>query len=175
MNHYRIIAVLLVAVASLLVSLEAANATPIVVPTVTVGAAGFHYDYSITNDLSEDLILVDIFVLPGDVTLTNLFAPGGFSGFYDSGLGIVSFFSALNGGLTIGAGSTLSGFGFDSAHAPGASFFDVFTDLTFTQYVGSTQAPVGAVVPEADTLTLLSLGLGVFFVLKRTRKLRHSN
>jgi hypothetical protein len=136
--------------------------------------ATFHYDYSITiGPLDVDVILVDIVVSVADLSLANLFAPAGFQTIYDAGLGIVSFLPSLGSPSLFAAGTTLSGFGFDSARGPGPSTFQTL-DILAGSFVGATIASVGAPIPEPGTAVLLSLGLGVFLAIGTLSKLRRT-
>jgi hypothetical protein len=151
----------------------------IVTPTVTPIGSLLHYDYTITNDPptpGEDVILVDINVLPMDATLTNFFAPLGFQTVYDAGLGKVSFLPDIGSPDTFAVGTTRSGFGFDSPRTPAPSTFDALTVLG-NPVSGPTQAPVGAIaaIPEPGTITLLLVGLGALATIKAVQKRKRSD
>jgi hypothetical protein len=153
-----------------------AMAAPIVVPTVTPAGPLFHYDYSITNEVpGEDIILVTIAVPPMDATLTNLFAPQGFMALYDPVLGLVDFLPQLGSPALFAVGTTLGGFGFDSANPPVPGTFEAVT-LSGAVLTGQTDAPgTPGVIPEPATMTLLALGLGALAGRRtvRARAARH--
>jgi hypothetical protein len=167
----------LAGVLCVLTTLSVARAGLIVTPTVTPVGVSFHYDYTITNDPpapGEDVVIVDINVLPMDATLTNFFAPLGFQTVYDAGLGKVSFLPDVGSPDLFGVGTSISGFGFDSAHAPAPSTFDALT-LLGNPVSGPTQAPIGAVIPEPGTITLLLVGLGALATIKAVQKRKRSD
>lgn len=109
------------------------SAVPIVDMTVTPLGGSFRYEISVNNTSAEDVILVTITDAPiGDALITaTLTAPTGFLASYDSGLGFVDLieFTAL-----FAAGTTVSGFSFESLSSP-ASHFSAFegfeADLDF--------------------------------------------
>jgi hypothetical protein len=144
-----------------------AEATPIVVATVTPVGSIFHYDYEITFDPSDnEIAILTVNTLPNDVTLVNLVAPVNYSALYSSagGQGFLDFFPLVS----FPTSGTLAGFAFDSAHAPVATTFDaltIFKDGTFAGTLsGPTNGPLGPVagpnVPEPATGLLLAIGLG---------------
>jgi hypothetical protein len=137
------------------------------------GGGLFHYDFSITNDGLEDVVLASIVDAPtGDADIDNtLFAPAGFLASYDSGLGIVDFLSDAD---LFAVGTTKKGFGFDSSSGPTDGFFDVFTALTINgdELAGQVQQQV---IPEPSTIALLALGLSVFVLPVARRKFKPAN
>jgi hypothetical protein len=169
-RRFSVIVALLV-FSSILCLSTPANATPTVLPIVTSISTGFHYSYSITNDLIDDFLLIDIHVLAFDVSLTNLFAPAGFQAVYDSGLGIVTFLPDVGSLAVFAAGTTLTGFGFDSAYSPAPTTFDALT-LPGNVISGMTSGPVGPPqgVPEPNTLFMVSLGVAAFCVYRGGKK-----
>lgn len=130
-------------------------------PTVSALNGGlYHYNYTVTNGSVFDLSLVTISTIPTTFSqgaaVQNLVAPAGFTATFDPGLGLLDFAENTQ---PFTAGTTVSGFAFDSAYAPGASTFEALAlpgggSVTFD---GTTLAP--APVPEAGTATGLGLGL----------------
>jgi hypothetical protein len=152
-------------------------ATPLleVTATITDLGAAFQYDYSIVNsgiDPLDEVAVVDIQVLPGDLTLNIVTLPPGFGGFYDAGLGLVSFFPelGLSGFLP---GTTVSGFQLRSARSPALSTFSALT-IDSVLLDGPTMAPIGDVraVPEPATGVLLTLAIGALVRRAGRRKSR---
>lgn len=156
-----------------LLASSAAQADLIVTPTVTPLGGVFRYDYTIVNDLLEDVVLVDIIVLRMDETLTNLFAPLGFQAIYDSGLGIVTFLPAPGSVDLFAVGTSLSGFGFDSAIPSAPSTFEALT-LLGNFLTGPTEAPVGRPVPEPAPTLLLLVGVSSLIATGLARRHRRS-
>jgi hypothetical protein len=157
---------------SILTMSGAVEAALIVEATVSsIGGGAFHYDFSITNSGPEDVVLVTLNAPLGDPLIDpSLVFPAGFFASYDSGLGFVDFLEDTD---LFGAGTTKSGFGFDSGSGP-SGFFDVFTALT-TQgdtLIGQVQQNV---IPEPGTVALLALGLGVFGLMVVRRKYKLSS
>lgn len=161
----------LAAVFCVLLLPAAARAQVTVDPTVTSVAPLFHYDYSVTNNESEDLAIVSLFGIALDPgAIQNLTAPTGFLANFDTGLGIVDF---LGDADVFATGATVSGFSFDSPYGPQTMDFSALSVLG-TSYSGSTQGPAGnvSVVPEPGSLFLL-VALGVssaLFPRRRARK-----
>lgn len=122
------------------------------------GGGLFHYEFTITNNTPEDVVLVSLIdAPPSDMTITNtLAAPAGFLALYDPGVGIVDF---LEDSSLFGSGTTTSGFRFDSASGPATGLFSAFEALT-TDGDLLTGAIQTQGVPEPGTLALLTLGLG---------------
>ncbi len=143
-------------------SAHAASLT--VTPTTTSENGLFHYDYTISNDTSNDFLLVTIDVAAQPDAIQNLVTPTGFFSNFDAGLGLLDFAGQESTGFT--AGSTFTGFEFDSPLQPRASSFTALrldaneNPLTLT---GRTPAPV----PEpSSTAGLVALVPG-FFILRR--------
>ena len=87
---------------------------------------------------------------------------------YDTNLGIVTF---LSDSEVFGAGTTQSGFTFDSPYAPADTMFDALS-LNGTPFAGITQGPIqGAAVPEPGSLALFT-GLSVTCLLALRRQKR---
>ena len=153
----------------ILLSAGSARAQVLVTPTATFTGSAFHYSYVFTNLSSTDLPIIDFNGLPLDPTAaTNLMAPTGYQISFDPGVGIISFLPGLANGTSFGAGSTVSGFSFDSAFAPAAVSFDVTGDPTTS--AGTTLGPAGAPVPEASTLVSLGAGLSVLALIAVRRR-----
>jgi hypothetical protein len=142
----------------------AAAQTVVVTPTVTPSGALFHYDYSVTNNGSFDLAIVNVNVAADPTAIQNISAPTGFQIIFDAGLGILSFLEDFDPGTpeTFGPGLTISGFAFDSPFGPQPSTFDAL-DIVGDTYFGDTDAPLGSttspVVPEPFSLALFTAGL----------------
>src|SRR6185503_20563400 len=85
------------------------NVDAIVTPLI----GSFRYDISVSNNAGEDLALVSIVDAPiGDPLIDpTLVTPAGFLGSYDGGLGFVDFLGDTD---LFAAGSTVSGFSFES-------------------------------------------------------------
>lgn len=152
-----------------------AQAAPIVTPTVTDLGGSFRYDYTIDNTAGlEDIVLVNILVAPLDPTLTNLFAPMGFQTVHDDNLGIVTFLPDLGVFDTFAAGTSLSGFRFESALPPGASTFEALTIsgelLTGMTIATSATSPTPPLIPEPGTAGLLLASLGLLLTRRGGRK-----
>jgi len=132
------------------------HADVIVDATVSPIPGGFHFDYSITNNESEDLVIVSIAGPAGDPLIgPTLTAPGGFLTSYDSGLGVIDFIGDTSAFLV---GMTTIGFGFDSAFSPVPTTFEALT-ISGQKIVGTTQAPGGGPIPEPSTMLLIGSGL----------------
>jgi hypothetical protein len=145
-----------------------AQATPIVVATVTPVGPSFHYDYAITfSPLDEEIALLTINLLPGD-TLSNQTAPAGFFMSYDSGLGFLDLLPALS----FPAFGTLSGFAFDSPRRPLPTTFDALTAISGSVLSGPTTGALGPAspIPEPVTSVLVAIGLGALGGRRAIRK-----
>jgi hypothetical protein len=145
-----------------------ATAGPVVVnATVTPLGPLFHYDYSITNNTGDDLLIVDITVPKDPSLVSGLTAPSGFQAAFDSGLGLVSFLEDSS----FFTASPIEGLAFDSPNSPAASSFDatVFNAaLGLYTVPGPTVSPV--VVPEpgyAPVLAVLALAFSMFLLSGR--------
>lgn len=143
----------------MLASSVPAQAALILDATITGPSPHFHYEYSVENTGPEEIVIVSIVGVPlGDPDIgPSLTAPAGFLASYDSGLGIVDFLA--DAGL-FAAGTTVSGFSFDSFAPPGAVTFTALGSLGET-FAGATEGPVGAAIPEPVSGLLLGLGLGL--------------
>ncbi|MBC7806429.1 MAG: hypothetical protein H7145_09785 [Akkermansiaceae bacterium] len=149
-----------------------------VTPTVTTIGPLFRYDYSIVNAGTIDISLVSIAVQGLSLAdIQNVSAPAGFSADFDDALGFVNFSESTQG---FTAGSTLSGFAFESTFAPTTSSFEAFSvdadTGNVTTITGSTLAPGAATVPEAGSLflgltALLPVALGL---IVRRRRMAYS-
>lgn len=149
------------------------RAEPVMVnATVTPSGSLFRYNYSVTNSASFDISAITINVLSLPNAVQNLIAPTGFNIFFDSGLGVVNF---VENTRTFTAGTTVSGFQFDSPFAPQVSSFTAL-GLDASQnpiiFTGTTLAPAAA-VPEPTTLALLAPGL--LYLLRRRSPTKRPN
>jgi hypothetical protein len=130
----------------------------------------FHYDVAITNGEAVDLAIVSILDAPlVDPWIDpSLVVPAGFLGSYDGGLGIVDFLGDVG---VFAAGTTTSGFSFDSLGSP-PDFFRSFGALgvngeAFGDFVLIDNPPVAPVPEPSRTLLMLALGLGLLGMLER--------
>ncbi len=153
-----------------LFSAGAARAQVTVVPTVTSTGALFTYSYSVTNSSATDLAIVNIDNLPQvSSAVTNLVAPAGFQITFDPGngsmpgFGIVSFLPVLGSAQGFTAGSTISGFSFNSAFTPGTVPFDTL-DNNGTPFNGTTRGPSAGPAPVPEVSALVSLGTGLLML-----------
>jgi len=154
----------------LLVSFSSvAEAVLTVDATVTPLVGSFLYEISITNTGPEDIVIVSIVDAPiGDPLIDpSLMFPAGFFASYDGGVGIVDF---LEDTSLFAAGTTTSGFSFESSAAPGPgvlSSFEALSDVGdfFTGNVQTTVVSVGGggSVPEPSTVVAGILGLFAIF------------
>jgi hypothetical protein len=140
-------------------------------PTITFLGGLFHYEYAVTNNEPEDLVLVTLEGIPLDPgAILNLTAPTGFLASFDSGLGLVDFISDTDVFAFL---TTVSGFSFDSPFSPQTIPFSAL-GINGSPFAGTTRGPAGTtpVVPEPGSLPLLSaLGLtGTLFIRRRARK-----
>lgn len=144
-----------------IVCLVAATARGAVVVTGTATPLGgsFRYDLTVANSGPEDFVLVSLVDAPlADpligVTLT---VPAGFLGSYDSGLGFVDF---LEGADLFAAGTTVTGFGFESLAGP-AGAFTAFEALGVNGENASGPVTIVTVPEPSDSPVAFALGLGL--------------
>jgi hypothetical protein len=141
-------------------------AVPIVQSNVTpIGGGLFHFEFSVTNDSIDDIVLVSIDAPPGDASIgATLLAPLGFLASYDSGLGIIDF---LEGTDLFSVGTTITGFSFDSNMGPGNGAFDDFSGLTVDgdTFSGTVETTVVSAVPEPSTAASVAVGAAVLIGL----------
>jgi len=173
MNNSLRYAKLLVLASVLLCALALPGAAITLTPTITNLSGGLvRYEYSVNNTSLFDFSAISISVIAAPNAVQNLITATGFNAFFDPGLGQVDFVEDTQ---NFTAGSTISGFAFDSPFAPGSS---IFTALRLDQsenpvtLTGTTQAPIS--IPEpAATMGLLGIGLAGLALMKiRRRKLR---
>ena len=150
----------------------------ILTPAITFNTSTglFAYSYSVMNGTSVSLALISLGAQPtGTTTVQNLSAPFGFSGIYDSGNGLVSFFEDGNPATapTFAPGSTIGSFAFNSPFAPGDTTFEAL-DVNGNTFTGVTQAPVPEPAPLALCGLVLPL-LGFYFLRRKSQRLAHSN
>ena len=157
----------LVIVLTIFIAFSTAQATLLVNAIVTPTNGGlFDYDFSVTNNGTEDVSIVSIPDAPfGELTIDlTLVAPVGYLASYDSGLGIIDFLEDTD---LFTVGSTRNGFAFTSASGPDSNFM-TFDALTIDGNLISGQIRKdlrpGAVVPEPGTIVLLAFGLGCLFL-----------
>jgi hypothetical protein len=155
---------------ALFVLAAAAPATATSISVATSFSMGlFHYDYTLTFDpmdpSDDDVLVIDVNVLPGDATFQKTGMPMGFDFFYDGGLGLITFLPDL----AFPTGGDVGLFSFDSARSPAPTTFTAFTfdslidPIAFPPLTGQTMGPIGPaqeVIPEPATIALLTIGLG---------------
>ena len=143
---------------------------PTVTPMVTFSGGLYHYNYSITNNSSNDLFDVSLHVQAGPGIILNLSAPVGYQSAYDSGLGLVDF---LEDSSTFATGTPVSGFTFDSRLQPGRNQIDGFTfdgaNIITNSFTGTT------VVPEPGTFALLGATVTAGAMAMRRMKSRKAS
>lgn len=135
---------------------------------VTLRPDAVRYDLTVHNATAEDLVLISLLDGPlGDARIgMTLSAPAGFLDNYDPGLGIVDF---LGDSEVFGAGTTLTGFSFETSAmaGPGFEFFEALSTQG-TLLRGDLNVTV---VPESGTVlaSLVLLGGVVGQTLRRRR------
>ncbi len=125
----------------------------------------FQYNYTVANNTPDDIFILTLGNLPtGPNAVQNLAYPAGFQATYDSGLNLVSFLPDLGSSSVFAAGTTLSGFSFQSPYKPLGTTFDT---LSLNGEV------TGNVTPEPGAFPLLCgvLATGLAF-RRRARVLR---
>jgi len=133
----------------------------------------YQYNYTVADGTTQ-LAVLDIAVTPG-VSISNLSAPGGSSGFtatvdtVGSGSGEQEFVSFLENNAVFTAAPE-SGFIFDSTVAPRASTFGV----TLFDGTAGTQSGITAPVATPEPASLLLCALGGAALLLYHRKARLS-
>lgn len=139
-----------------------------VTPTVVAGVALFDYDYSVANLTAFDLAIVTIDVLSRPDAILNATAPAGFLISFDPGVGQLSFLEDADPFTpeTFAAGTTVSGFSFQSPFGPSPTSFTAL-DATGGSSIGATLAP--SAVPEPDTLALSLSGALLGLAIARSR------
>lgn len=151
--------------------LSAVNAQVIVSPVVTFSSGLYNYNYTITNNSTDDLFDLSIHVPAQATAIKNLSAPAGFISAFDPGLGLVDY---LEDTSTFALGVPISGFKFSSPYAPVAGIFDAnlfTTSGSINTFSGKTVAPA----PEPGSIALLGAGAvasGLLFnrFRRRTRR-----
>lgn len=139
---------------------------------VVTGSAMFNtttndytYSYSVMNSgPMDDLVLVSIPAF-SPLGVSSIFAPSGFSLTYDMSQNWVNLIEdgSILTSETFAPGSTVSGFSFNSATAPGFVNFLAY-DASGTEFTGSVVAPV----PEPSG-ALLAVLAGAGATLRRRR------
>ena len=143
---------------------------PTVIPAFTFSGGVYHFNYTVTNNSTNDLFDVSLHVPTGAGIIFNLTAPAGYQAAYDSGLGLVDF---LEDSSIFATGTPVSGFTFDSRLQPGRNQIDGLTvdsngNIITTSFIGTT------VTPEPGTFALLGAAVSVGAVVMRRRKSRQA-
>jgi hypothetical protein len=156
----------LTVVCATLCAAGAARAQVTVTPSVTFSNGLYHYDYSVTSTLANDIPLIDVDVAPQADAVQNLMAPSGFQATFDPGLGEVTF---LEDTSTFGS-TPVSGFTFDSPLPAIATQFHALT-VDDNGGLSTLSGPtLGPQVPEPGQVALLAA-----FSLSGTLLLRRRN
>lgn len=145
--------------------LATAHAQSLVVQSnVTFNGSTYHYDYTVNNQTATDISSVTLAGLPTDASaVQNLTAPATFVAFFDSGLGLLSF---QEGSAAFVAGSSVSGFGFDSAFSFSAPTYTA-VDVNGMELSGTSVSAV----PEPSTYALIGALVALGFVVYRKRRI----
>ena len=126
--------------------------------STALGGGVYQYEYTVINGTLQELAFLSITDAPSNDPLigSTLYAPAGYATSYDPNVGMTFGFIDSLPDVSFAAGSTVSGFGFQSGAAP-QGFFDVFFALTVD---GDTvQGRVNRVsVPDTGS----TLGLAIF-------------
>jgi hypothetical protein len=153
---------------------QAVHAAPSVEMTVTsVGGGVFQYDFSISNFGISDLAIVSITdAPPGDGLINStLVAPAGFLASYDSGLGFVDFLGDVS---VFAAGTTTSGFSFQSA-ALSDAYFNSFEALgVLGESFSGDIRRISTIPDRGNSLVLLGAGLLALMALGSRSQTFHS-
>ena len=144
----------------------AARAQFVVNETITSVGSLFQYNYTVANKTPNDVLILTLGNIPtGPNAVQNLAFPTGFQGAYDSGLNLVSFLPDLGSSSTFAAGTTLSGFSFQSPFAP--------IGTTFSTFDANGNSVSGSAVPEPGVISLaVGLALSGAGLRRRSRKNR---
>lgn len=130
-------------------------------------AGGFHLDFTIDNPGPDDFAIITLNAPAGDPLIAaSLTTAPGFLASYDAFLGLVDFLEEASAFL---AGTTTSGFGFDTLAEPPA-FFTQFSALTIDGETVTGRVNF-RIVPDAGNLMLPAIfGLAALaFVQPRNR------
>lgn len=145
-----------------------AHAQITLTPTITdLGGGLTRYEYSVSNTSLFDFSAISITVIAAPETVQSLIAASGFSAFFDPGLGQVDFVEDTQ---NFAAGSTISGFAFNSPFAPQMSSFTALRldgDGNPVTITGSVLAPA---IPEPATFVLFGAGLAGLAAMKLRRR-----
>lgn len=165
--------VLIGALLCALVLPRAVQAEPVSVnPTVTMSGGGFRYNYAIVNASPFALSVVTLSVPSSALAIQNLSVPNGFNANFDSRLGLLDF---VENTRSFAAGTTVSGFQFDSPSGPSLSSFTAVAlnaSGGVVEFAGQTLAPRAvAPVPEPSTF-VLALTAGMLLLLVGGRRFR---
>ena len=143
---------------------NSARAQVSVSETLTKAGNLFQYNYVVANNTPDDIFILTLGNLPsGPNAVQNLAFPAGFQATYDPGFNDVSFLPDLGSNSVFGAGTTLSGFSFQSPYLPVGTTFDTLS------LAGEV---TGNVTPEPGALALLG-GIFATGLAFRRRVTRH--